>query len=492
MPTLAMRARALLCVAAAVLTAAAGGGEVLSQADPSRGSVAAGAPRHLVQFKADADGAAIARVLATLERLAGAREGEADASSSSCLAGWHPSLQLLVAPLPPAALAYLAHDEEAGGAVEAVEPDVRAAGMDARGVAEVQRGAARGDNRTASAAVILDIFRGRVRGGGEVAWSLDRLDQRRLPLDDTFAGGEGGGRGVDLYVLDSGVRATHGDFAGRVAAGANFSPDQAGSDTSDPNGHGTHVASLAVGSTYGSAKSATLVPVRVYDESNSGPLTQALAGLEWTLARVRRGSRRAVVNLSWGGPASRVLNAAVSRLVAAGAVVVAAAGNEVNDACLLSPASARDALTVGATTVSDDFAPFSNYGPCVDVLAPGAEIPGAGSGSDSGERTMSGTSMAAPLTAGVAATYLSEHDDATPQQVVAALKCSATPFAVREAPESTTAALLYAPPGGYQGAAGECAMGGVGLSGAGRGGGGGGGGGLALALLAVLVLAVRG
>lgn len=421
---------------------------------------------------------------------------------------------VVIADLSNTAVAYLQSNHMAGigrgggGVVEELEVDVAVGGMDVRQVPDVEPGMARSSRirskgkRTRRLQYGTTINASDDESGSffsallgnpfglsqaDAPWSLDRIDQRSLPLNGGFHDGPSEGKGVDMYILDSGIRASHTEFRGRVAPGANFSPDQGSTDVSDCNGHGTHVASLAAGSTFGAARQATIIPVRVYDCSNAGPLSQALSGIDWTLQRIKKGGRmlqgeevnaagsldghgrrlangkRAVINMSWGGPPSAVLNNAVGRLADAGAVVVVAAGNENQNACNLSPANAREAFTVAASNPDDSFAPYSNFGSCVDVVAPGTQVPGAGTSSDTAVRTLTGTSMASPVTAGVAGVYLSKNGNADPKQVRDGIRCSSTPSAVRDSPAGTTANLLYSPPDGFPGT-GQCAAGGSGAA----------------------------
>jgi hypothetical protein len=252
-------------------------------------------------------------------------------------------------------------------------------------------------------------------------WGLDRIDQRALPLDTRFIE-LGDGAGATIYVIDTGLRLTHSELTGRVLPGAYAIED--GNLTRDCNGHGTHVAGTIAGSTYGVAKKASVVPVRVLDCAGNGSIAGIVAGIDWIIANKRP---QAVANLSLAAGASDALDTAVRNMISAGITTVVAAGNANTDACTVSPARVLDALTVAATTSTDARSPFSNYGTCVDLHAPGSDIVSAGLAADTAVATLSGTSMAAPHVAGVAAAFVALNPGATPAQVMTAITTHATP-----------------------------------------------------------------
>jgi len=267
-------------------------------------------------------------------------------------------------------------------------------------------------------------------------WGLDRIDQRALPLSHTYT--YGSAAGVTAYVIDTGIRLTQAEFGGRASYGYDF-VDHDGA-AQDCNGHGTHVAGTIGGATYGVAKDARLVAVRVLDCTGSGSYSAIVAGVDWV---TRNAVKPAVANMSIGGPVSASLNAAVSRSVAAGVTYAVAAGNDNTNACGQSPAADPDAITVGATTNSDTRASFSNYGRCVDLFAPGQRITSASNRGDTATMVMSGTSMASPHVAGAAALVLGANPSWTPAQVRDALVSHATTGVITDAGSGSPNKLLY-------------------------------------------------
>src|SRR4051794_964826 len=270
-------------------------------------------------------------------------------------------------------------------------------------------------------------------------WGLDRIDQRSTSRDGTYSF-DTTGAGVTAYVVDSGIRFSHQEFKGRASSGFDFIDNDA--DASDCNGHGTHVSGTIGGSTYGVAKGVRLVGVRVLDCEGAGTAEGVIAGIDWVVKHHRGPS---VLSMSLSGSAFAPLDAAVEAASAAGVTVVVAASNENEDACDSSPARVPSAITVGATDARDTRAPFSNWGRCVDLFAPGVGVLSAWSGADRATNTISGTSMATPHVSGIVARYEQAHPAATPAKVTAAVLAAATPRAVLDRKGSPNR-LAYAAP----------------------------------------------
>ena len=274
-------------------------------------------------------------------------------------------------------------------------------------------------------------------------WGLDRIDQRALPLNSSYQynfAGLYGTSAVDAYIIDTGILSSHVEFTGRVRAGYSSIKDRYG--TEDCNGHGTHVSGTVGGTTYGVAKKVRLTPVRVLDCKGSGSWSGVLAGIDWVVSNHQAGVP-AVANMSLGGGVSSAVDTAVSNMIADGVVVAVAAGNSNADACASSPARVPGAITVGATTSSDARSSFSNYGTCVDIFAPGNSITSAWNRSKTSTNTISGTSMASPHAAGVAALLLSENQTLSVQSVVDLMMSRATNGVVVGAGTGSPNRLLY-------------------------------------------------
>lgn len=251
-------------------------------------------------------------------------------------------------------------------------------------------------------------------------WGLDRIDQRDRPTDGNY-NYTPTGSGVNAYIVDTGIRRTHSDFGGRAFVGYDAIGD--GQNSNDCNGHGTHVAGTVGGTTYGVAKNARLYAVRVLGCNGSGSNSGVVAGIDWVAGNH---VKPAVANMSLGGGASTATDNAVQNAINAGVTMVVAAGNSNANACNYSPARAANAVTVGSTTNTDARSSFSNFGTCVDIFAPGSNITSAWYTSDSATNTISGTSMASPHVAGVAALFLQNNPNAAPAAVRNALVDSAT------------------------------------------------------------------
>lgn len=257
---------------------------------------------------------------------------------------------------------------------------------------------------------------------GVLADGIDRIDQRSLPRDGLYNDRTFDGRGVRVYIIDTGIRPTHTEFTGRIGGMADFVGD--GRNGVDCNGHGTHIASIAAGTQFGVADRATIHAVRVLDCNGGTPLAVALAGVDHVVQECASGTP-CVANFSGDGAFSTAMNSAIENAVAQGTPFTVSAGNNNTDACTRSPASAPSAMTVAAVDDNDCRAAFSNFGACLDIFAPGVTILGAGNG-DTATNSISGTSMAAAHVAGVMAGYLQHHPLSTPAQVEAAIDAAAS------------------------------------------------------------------
>ncbi|XP_071487425.1 aqualysin-1-like [Diadema antillarum] len=261
---------------------------------------------------------------------------------------------------------------------------------------------------------------GRNRNPG--SWGIDRIDQRGVTLDGDMTL-SGYGAGQHIYVIDSGINPSHNDFGGRAYVAA----DMLGDDGIDCDGHGTHCAGTAASKSYGVANEAYVAGIRILNCRGSGSTLDSIAALDWI---VDYGYKPSVASMSIGGSKSNSENRAVARVREAGVVVVVSAGNEEKDACRQSPASAPEAITVGATDYTDTRASYSNYGDCVDLFAPGSYITSLDYSNNDGTTAKSGTSMSCPHVSGIAAVMLGMGYSA--EQVYAKIVYDATPDCVSD------------------------------------------------------------
>jgi subtilisin family serine protease len=268
-------------------------------------------------------------------------------------------------------------------------------------------------------------------------WGLDRVGQRDLPLNQTYSYTTTGS-GVNVYIIDTGIRRTHTQFGGRAFVGFDAVGD--GQNTNDCNGHGTHVSGTVGGSTFGIAKAVRLFAVRVLNCSGSGTNSGVIAGVDWVTANH---VSPAVANMSLGGGVSTALDTAVNNSINSGVTYAIAAGNSNTNASNSSPARVAAAITVGSSTMSDARSSFSNFGSVVDIFAPGSSILSSFNTSDTATATLSGTSMATPHVAGVAARFLQSNPGASPATVRNEIVNQATLNHLSGIPSGTANRLLF-------------------------------------------------
>ncbi|KAK9767011.1 hypothetical protein K7432_003486 [Basidiobolus ranarum] len=254
-------------------------------------------------------------------------------------------------------------------------------------------------------------------------WGLARISQRQRNPNAPYNFPNSAGQGVDVYIIDTGINTRHKDFGGRATLPVSFIN---GEPVEDLHGHGTHVAGIVGSKTYGVAKKVKLIGVKVLGRDGRGSTSGIIAGVNWVTRKVKSTGRKSVINMSLGGGNSNALNAAVDAAVQAGIPVIVAAGNESQDACNVSPANGRSAFTVGATDSYDNAADYSNWGQCVNIQAPGSNIVSTYKGSPNARGSLSGTSMASPHVAGIAALYVSQGSAKSPQAVYKSLLSRAT------------------------------------------------------------------
>lgn len=272
-------------------------------------------------------------------------------------------------------------------------------------------------------------------------WNLDRIDERS-GLDGLFTPAASG-EDVHIYVVDSGIF-QHNEFGDRIASG--FSSIDGNNEVGDCNGHGTHVASIAVGETVGIARGSTLVPVRGLDCTGEGTSYELLQALEWIYSHAQTHSNPSIVNLSLGGGYSSSIKAMLDELIALDIAIVGAIGNSGTDACTNSLFSQTpEVIIVGASNNQDSFAHASSYGSCLDIIAPGIFIDGASSTGATDFTTQSGTSMSAPHVSGVLATLLTDMPREATYGIVQNLLSNSTKDAISRVPDGTKNSFLYSP-----------------------------------------------
>ncbi|KAJ3100800.1 serine protease [Phlyctochytrium planicorne] len=271
------------------------------------------------------------------------------------------------------------------------------------------------------------------------SWGLKRIASRDLPLPKDYTYPESAGEGVDAYIVDTGVFVKHPDFEGRASVGKSFSTDN---NDKDGNGHGTHVAGTVGGGSFGVAKKVNLIAVKVLNSQGSGTNSDVIAGIEYAGTETKKSGKKSVGNMSLGGGASAALDAAVRASINNGVMFAVAAGNSAGDACKLSPARVKEALTVAASDNKDKLASFSERGPCVDIIAPGVDI--TSSWNNGKENTISGTSMATPHATGVLALAAAEHNFTTPKELKSYVIAVGSRSKISGVPKNTVNILLYA------------------------------------------------
>ncbi|RKP27247.1 peptidase S8/S53 domain-containing protein, partial [Syncephalis pseudoplumigaleata] len=268
------------------------------------------------------------------------------------------------------------------------------------------------------------------------SWGLNRIDQKRLPLDKQYVYPKSAGEGVNVYVIDTGININHEDIKGRAKWGAVFGPGRNDPPTDDM-GHGTFVAGIIAGKHFGVAKKATVISVKVYRKRGDQTTDDVISGLKWVLQQHQSSrNKKTVVNMSSGAPYNQVLNKAVEQLTAAGITVVTSAGNsgEQNvpfDSCQHSPSSAASVISVGATDRNDRVATYSNTGRCVTLFAPGTDVVSISNTVNTGQLTNGGTSFSTPYVTGVVALLLGEKGPMSPADVKKTIVNAATKGALQ-------------------------------------------------------------
>ncbi|XP_019622766.1 PREDICTED: proteinase T-like [Branchiostoma belcheri] len=283
---------------------------------------------------------------------------------------------------------------------------------------------------------VMKAYQAQCQDQLEATWGLVRTVERDLLLDGIYHYQGGDGEGVDAYIIDTGIYTEHSEFGGRAKWGVD-TVDTPSPET-DENGHGTHVAGTVMSDAWGLAKKATAIAVKVLSRSGSGSTAGVIEGVEWTGEQHQGNNKKSVANMSLGGGRSDAMNEAVKAVVEAGVIMVVAAGNEGWEACNVSPASEPTAVTVGCSDNEDDFCFFSNYGTCMDIIAPGMDVTSAWIGGQFADNTISGTSMSAPHIAGIVAKYLSRQSTVpSPKEVKDFLQNTSTKDKINMIPSNS-------------------------------------------------------
>jgi len=271
-------------------------------------------------------------------------------------------------------------------------------------------------------------------------WGITRTSQRNENLSEPYTYFDHAGKGVNVYVVDTGVQADQGDFGGRAKLDKSF---VTGETAPDGNGHGTHCAGTIGSKTWGVAKDVAILGVKVLNGQGSGQLSDVVAGMQYVAGKANKQRINTVMSMSLGGPSTKSLNDAADAAVDAGVVTIVAAGNDNKDACNYSPAGAAKAFTVGALDKGSKKASFSNFGRCVEIWAPGVGITSLWKGASGATNTISGTSMACPHVAGVAALYMAEKAYTTVQAVYDDLISSSTKGVITGIDKASPNRALY-------------------------------------------------
>lgn len=277
-------------------------------------------------------------------------------------------------------------------------------------------------------------------------WGIDRSDQRALPLNNRYRWRDNAaGQNVTVFILDTGILTTHSNFGGRATFGADCTGRSCttGTNPQDPQGHGTHCAGTAISTTYGIAKEAKAVNIRVLGSNGSGSTAGIVNGIQYV---VNQFSGKRIISMSLGGGISTALDNAVNSAFNSGVISICAAGNSNNNACNGSPGRAQRAFTVAASDSRDRKASFSSYGSCVDLWAPGVSI--LSTSNRGGTTTLSGTSMSTPHVAGAAA-LIHSRGSFSPSEIASTLTREATENAISGNPSGTPNLLLFTSPDGF-------------------------------------------